>query len=57
MKSSKISLIISLKQMICPAAEKKKTAAGQTDSSCPNALSGGGFDYSKPLLLYPLAAH
>ena len=44
------------KSQVCPAAEKKKTAAGQANSSCPNALSSGGFD-SKPPFLYPLAAH
>jgi len=43
--------------MICPAAEKKKTAAVQVNSSCPNALSSGGFDYPKPPFLYPPAAH
>jgi hypothetical protein len=30
MESSKIPLIMYLKKDICPAAEKKKTAAGQT---------------------------
>ena len=40
-----------------PSGRKEKTVAGQADSSCPNALSSGGFDYSKPPFLYPLAAH
>ena len=39
-----------------PSGRKEKNAAGQADFSCPNALSSGGFD-SKPLFLYPLAAH
>ena len=36
--------------MICPAAEKKKTAAGQADSPCLYFIPCGGFHFSKPPL-------
>jgi len=57
MKSSKIPFIMYLKKNYLPSGRKEKTAAGQADFSCPNALSSGGFDYSKPPFLYPPAAH
>jgi hypothetical protein len=50
MKSSKIYFIILSEASNLPSG--RKNAAGQADSSCPNALSSGGFDYSSPLFLF-----